>query len=46
MRFQIDTLFAYIAYCITPNQHIGYRFYEKNGLERQRFYTYGYAMKN
>ena len=37
--FWIDALIAYISYGVTPNQYIGFRFFEKSRLERSEFYT-------
>lgn len=40
LYFWFDALWANIRYGVTPNQYIGFRIYEKSGLERAEFYTH------
>ena len=39
LYFWIDALLSFIGYCVTPNQYIGFRFWEKSSLEKKQFYT-------
>lgn len=43
--FWRDALFANILYGVTPNQYVGFRFYEKSSLERREFYTFRHYQK-
>lgn len=40
LYFWLDALGANIRWGVTPNQYIGYRFYQKSRLERAEFYTH------
>ena len=40
LYFWMDALWANIRYGVTPNQYIGFRIFEKSGLERSEFYTH------
>lgn len=40
LYFWFDALWANIRYGVTPNQYIGFRFYEKSPVERREFYTF------
>lgn len=36
---------AHIKYGVTPNEYLGYRFYEKNAIARKKYYTFRHAKK-
>ncbi|MBD5357312.1 MAG: hypothetical protein HDR88_09965 [Bacteroides sp.] len=38
-RLYYDAAKCYIRYGVTPNEYLGWRFYELSNLERSRFYT-------
>ena len=38
--FWADYFWSYIRYGVTPNQYVGFRFYEKSAVERSEFYTF------
>ena len=38
-RLYVDAGVSYVRYGVTPNEYLGWRFYELSNLERKRFYT-------
>lgn len=38
-RLYVDAAVSFVRYGVTPNEYLGWRFYELSNLERKRFYT-------
>lgn len=38
-KLYFDAAFAFLRYGVTPNEYLGWRFYELSHLERKQFYT-------
>ena len=45
IRLLLDALICWILYGVTPNEYVGFAFFEKNSIERRRFYTARHSRK-